>query len=58
VKGIHGTDDPTPAASLAPIAVYQMAEAGGMGVGVVGPEPSEEWPPHAVKAPNPPRITI
>jgi hypothetical protein len=44
VKGIHGRDEPTPTASLAPIAVYQIAAAGGTGVGEPVPGLSLECP--------------
>jgi hypothetical protein len=47
VKGIHGREEPTPAASLAPIAVYQIAAAGGTGVGEPVPGLSLECPPQA-----------
>jgi hypothetical protein len=57
VKGIHGREEPTPAASLAPIAVYQIIAAGGMGVGEPVPGLSLECPqaasvarPRAVKS--------
>jgi hypothetical protein len=56
VKGIHGSEDPTPAASLAPMAVYQIVAAGGIGVGVV-PGLSLEGPPQPASARSPRIVT-